>query len=123
VALRDGDFLREVPSGGDLYVLCQVLHDWPDDKAALILAAIAKAAEPGARLVVVEPLAGDGPPSPADVLDLFLLTSFGGRLRRHDEHVKLAGEHGWVPVGRGGGIGEGRLGGWRLVEFARAEKG
>ena len=33
VELVVGDFLREVPPGGDLYVLSQILHNWDDEHA------------------------------------------------------------------------------------------
>jgi len=29
-----GDFFREVPGGGDLYLLRKVIHDWDDERAA-----------------------------------------------------------------------------------------
>jgi hypothetical protein len=32
-----GDFLAEVPAGGDLYVLREVLHNWDDEHASRIL--------------------------------------------------------------------------------------
>ncbi len=32
-----GDFLREVPPGGDLYVLSQILHNWDDERARMIV--------------------------------------------------------------------------------------
>jgi hypothetical protein len=37
VELVTGDFLREVPADGDLYVLSQVLHNWGDDHVATIV--------------------------------------------------------------------------------------
>ena len=38
-----GSFFNSVPEGGDVYVLSRILHDWPDDKAATILANCRKA--------------------------------------------------------------------------------
>ncbi|MGI8305928.1 methyltransferase [Saccharopolyspora hattusasensis] len=32
-----GDFFESVPSGGDLYVLRDVVHDWPDERCAALL--------------------------------------------------------------------------------------
>lgn len=29
-----GDFFKEVPSGGDAYILKHVIHDWNDEQAA-----------------------------------------------------------------------------------------
>ena len=44
-----GDFLEPVPAGGDTYLLSLVLHDWPDQQAARILANIAAAGGSGTR--------------------------------------------------------------------------
>jgi SAM-dependent methyltransferase len=41
-----GDFLDEVPPGGDLYVLKSVLHDWDDQRALQILRNVHRAARP-----------------------------------------------------------------------------
>lgn len=32
-----GSFFDSVPTGGDVYMLSRILHDWPDEKAKLIL--------------------------------------------------------------------------------------
>src|SRR6185437_14652999 len=48
-----GDFFVSVPKA-DVYVLSVVLHDWDDRSCGRILRSIADAAEPGARLVVIE---------------------------------------------------------------------
>jgi hypothetical protein len=36
--MRPGDFFREVPSGYRAYVVKQVIHDWDDERAKIILA-------------------------------------------------------------------------------------
>ncbi|WP_118987622.1 methyltransferase [Photorhabdus sp. CRCIA-P01] len=33
----DGDFFKSIPTGYDLYILKNVIHDWPDNDAILIL--------------------------------------------------------------------------------------
>lgn len=48
------DFFAEVPSGGDVYVLSRVLHDWRDDDCARILANCREACRVGATLLVLE---------------------------------------------------------------------
>ncbi len=45
-----GDFFRAVPAG-DAYVMKHILHDWPDDKAGVILRNCRAAAKPGAKLL------------------------------------------------------------------------
>ena len=52
-----GDFFDSVPSDADTYVLKSVLHDWPDERCAAILACCLAAVSSGARLFVVERLA------------------------------------------------------------------
>jgi hypothetical protein len=53
VELVGGDFFAAVPSGGDLYLLKQILHDWSDAECRTILANVRAAMAVGARLAVV----------------------------------------------------------------------
>jgi len=100
-----GSFLEEVPSGGDLYVLKSILHDWPDDRCAVILANVHRAAAPGAKLLLVETMLPPPPqPSPAAFMDLNMLVMLGGRERTADEFGALLREAGFriervIPTG------------------------
>ncbi|MBU2549478.1 MAG: methyltransferase [Proteobacteria bacterium] len=80
---RGGDFFEGVPSGGDLYMLKQVLHDWDDRRAARILENCRKATGEQGLLIVIESVIEPGAPSPVPRLfDLHMLvTSGGGRER------------------------------------------
>lgn len=49
-----GSFFDSVPAGGDLYVIKNVLHDWPDEDAIKILQGIRTATAPGAMVLLVE---------------------------------------------------------------------
>ncbi|XP_064227011.1 probable bifunctional dTTP/UTP pyrophosphatase/methyltransferase protein isoform X2 [Aotus nancymaae] len=42
-----GDFFRDPLPPADLYVLCQVLHDWPEDKVHKILSRVSQSCKPG----------------------------------------------------------------------------
>jgi hypothetical protein len=53
-AVEAGDFFEHVPAGGDLYVLCQILHDWNDASCLKILANCRAAMGKEARLLVIE---------------------------------------------------------------------
>src|SRR5262245_28216159 len=49
-----GDFFDEAPSGGDLYLMKSVLHNWDDVDARRILSTCRAAMNAGARLLVIE---------------------------------------------------------------------
>jgi hypothetical protein len=90
-----GDFFDSVPVA-DVYVMSVVLHDWDNSSAARILGNIAKAARPGARLVLVEMVMpeGDGPHI-SKMIDLTMLAMVGGRERTEMEWRQLLGESGF----------------------------
>jgi SAM-dependent methyltransferase len=85
VDVRGGDF--DVPPGADLYVLAQVLHDWPDEQATGLLRTVATAAGPAGQVVVVERLADGGGHA---AMDLLMLNLFGSAERTRDEYERLA---------------------------------
>jgi hypothetical protein len=90
-----GSFFEGVPSGGDVYLVKHILHDWSDDECVKILANVQRAMAPGARVVVVEMLITDkGPPSPAPLLDLNMLVMLTGKERTADEFGALFGQAG-----------------------------
>ena len=49
-----GDFFREVPQGGDAYLLKHVIHDWDDERAAIILRNCRRAMPITGTLLIVE---------------------------------------------------------------------
>ena len=49
-----GDFFKEVPAGGDAYILKHVIHDWDDERAAAILKSCRRLMGPRSKLLVVE---------------------------------------------------------------------
>ena len=86
-----GDFFQSVPSGGDCYLLQQVLHDWSDDKALAILARCREAMSSGARLLIVDAVIEPGnQPSFNKFTDLHMMVlSNGGRERTLPEFQQL----------------------------------
>ena len=90
-----GDFFQSVPAGGSTYLLCWVLHDWPDDAAAKILRSLHAAMAPGARLVIIDRLL-DADPAQCDAYDLLhdinMLILFQGRERTEAEFNRLMAE-------------------------------
>jgi SAM-dependent methyltransferase len=90
-----GDFLREVPSGGDVYLLKGIVHNWPDDQARLLLANCRRAMGPDSRLLLIEWVVPVGDtPHPSKLLDLAMLLVYGGRERTEAESRTLLGEAG-----------------------------
>ena len=54
VRVEGGSFFDSVPSGGDAYVLKNVIHDWPDGQAVAILRNVRVAAGADATVLLVE---------------------------------------------------------------------
>ena len=74
----------------DLYLLMEVLHDWDDADATKILAAVRRAARPGARVLIVEILVPDTPgPHSGKTRDIIMLAVTGGRERTQAQHAAL----------------------------------
>jgi SAM-dependent methyltransferase len=68
LAARPGDAFVAVPPGFDTYLLVNVLHDWSDEDAVVILQRVAEVAAPiGSRVIVVE---GGRPVVPRDDLSI-----------------------------------------------------
>lgn len=85
-----GDFFVDALPAADAYVLMEVIHDWSDDDAAKILAAVHRAAPADARLLIVEALVPETPgPHFAKVLDIIMLAVTGGRERTPSEYDAL----------------------------------
>jgi O-methyltransferase/methyltransferase family protein len=86
-----GDFFKNVPAGGDAYILRNIIHDWQDEEAVTILAACRRAMTDGARLVLVERQLPDDPGAapPVFLADLEMLVNVGGRERTTEEYAAL----------------------------------
>jgi hypothetical protein len=54
VQIVAGSFFAHVPPGADLYILKNIIHDWPEEQAVTILRNIRAAATPGTTLLLVE---------------------------------------------------------------------
>jgi len=85
-------FFDPLPGGADLYLLKNVLGDWPDREAVALLRRCADAVRPGGRLVVLGGVSPDTPTGPSP--ELLMLVLVGGRDRTLTQFRELAG-----PVG------------------------
>jgi hypothetical protein len=81
-------FFDPLPAGADLYLLKNVLGDWPDREARALLTRCAEAARPAGRLVVLGGVSPDenGSASP----ELLMLVLVGGKGRSLSEFRELA---------------------------------
>ena len=96
------DFFTLVPPGGDIYLLSNVLHDWDDAPATLILRTVHTAMRPEAHLLVVENVLdapGRTAPQRRDLhlVDLHMLVMFGARERTKAEYDALLVDAGFAP--------------------------
>ncbi|MER7155538.1 methyltransferase [Streptomyces lydicus] len=88
--VEGGDLFTAVPEGGDLYLLKNILHDWPDEDCLRILSTLRKAMAPGTRLLVIDAvLPGGSAPHPAIALDIVMLLVLKGRERTAAEFEEL----------------------------------
>jgi hypothetical protein len=86
-----GDFFASVPKGADAYLLCGVVHDWDDGRAATILKNCREAMMKNSRLLLVDMVVPDSASSPSfsKLLDLNMLVMTGGRERSKAEFAAL----------------------------------
>ncbi|QRX95274.1 hypothetical protein JNO44_34690 [Streptomyces noursei] len=85
-----GDVFAAVPEGGDLYLLKNILHDWPDEDCLRILRTVRAAMTPGIGLLVDDAvLPADGTAHPAVPLGIVMLTVLKGRERTAAEFEDL----------------------------------
>lgn len=95
-----GDFLAEVPSGTDRYLIKSVLHNWGDEACVTLLSHCRKAMSPEGRVLVIERQPGKDPDQPDDaMLDLQMMAVTGGRERTQGELEGLFRAAGLALVG------------------------
>lgn len=88
--LRTGSAFESIPPGGDAYVMSRVLHDWPDDKAALLLANCRKAISDDGILLIRDSVLPEGDAaSLAKQIDVTMLIMTGGMERSEEEWRSL----------------------------------
>ncbi len=97
-------FFDPLPSGADLYLLKNVLADWPDEEAAAILARCTEAARPSGRVVLVSGVNPGETASP----ELQMLVLVGGKDRTLPEFRALAATAG-LEVHASGRLPNGRF--------------
>jgi hypothetical protein len=85
-----GSFFDYIPSGGDLYCLKDILHDWNDEQSLNILHNCRKAIGAGGKLCIIERIIPEmNEPSPGKLIDIVMLILTGGRERTKAEYSEL----------------------------------
>ncbi len=94
--LIPGDMFKEVPTGGDLYVISKALNDWDDEHVSCVLRNVKKSMGKDSKLILVEQLANGEVPSPEEVVRdlIFLVCTPGGYVRTKAEFNKLIDKSG-----------------------------
>jgi hypothetical protein len=106
-----GDFFERLPDGGDAYLLSNVLHDWDDDQATVILRNVRTALGGRGRLLIANEqiIPPRNTPDPGKLLDITMLL-IGGRERTMPEWSDLLQRSGFsltrvVPLPSHSGVG------------------
>lgn len=91
-----GDFFKSIPSGGDVYLLKYIIHDWDDARSLEILKNVRRAIPAGGKLLLIEELiCSRNEACRAKVGDITMLVRTGGKNRTEAEYRKLLGEAGF----------------------------
>jgi hypothetical protein len=85
-----GSFFEQVPSGADAYLMKNIIHDWEDERALIILRNCRAAMSTRSRLVLVEAVIPPGnAPSLGKLWDMTMLTLLRGVERTEEEYRSL----------------------------------
>jgi len=93
-----GDFFKSVPSGGDLYLMKNIIHDWTEERALTILRNCRTALEntPSGKLALIELVVPPGnAPHMSKIIDMQMLYFPGGRERTEEEYAQLFAKAGF----------------------------
>jgi hypothetical protein len=92
----EGSFHESVPSGGDVYLIRNVLTDWNDEQVLRILRNCRKAMPPEAVLLISEPVLEEGPaPYKARLCDIMVMVGCDGKQRTGTEWKALLNQAGF----------------------------
>ena len=87
-----GDFFKAVPSGGDLYMIKNIIHDWNDAESGKILGVLRQAMAGRGRLLVIEQIiCAPNTACVAKYSDMQMMVRNGGRNRTEQEYRDLLG--------------------------------
>jgi len=91
-----GNFFESVPSGGDIYLMSWILHNWNDEDCVKILRNCRRAIAPSGRLVTIDHVIQPGNEYDfGRTSDLAMLVAFGGQERSEEEFRDLLARGGF----------------------------
>jgi len=98
--LVGGSFFEPIEVKGDVWILSQVLHDWPDAECRRILSRCREQMSSGDRLLVVEMVPVPGQPDVGIAMLDITMMIFGGeaRQRTEEEYNELFAATGFGPA-------------------------
>jgi len=98
--LVGGSFFEPIEVKGDVWILSQVLHDWPDAECRRILSRCREQMNSGDRLLVVEMVPVPGQPDVGIAMLDITMMIFGGeaRQRTEEEYNELFAATGFGPA-------------------------
>lgn len=89
-AIENAGPFDKPPSGGDLYVLKHIVHEWPRDQAVEILKNVRASIGASGTLLLIEFVVPPGRKRhPAKLVDLWLMILMGGRERTREQYAEL----------------------------------
>ncbi|MCX6251469.1 MAG: methyltransferase [Bacteroidetes bacterium] len=89
VTITPGNFFESVPSGADVYILKNIIHNWNDEKAVVILSNIKKALPVDGKILLIEMIIEeDNSPSFGKLIDIQMMTFFDGAKERTLEEFR-----------------------------------
>jgi hypothetical protein len=104
------NIFQSVPTGGDVYILSNILHDWDDKQSVQILQSCRRAMANDSVLLIRESIVPEGnESSPAKRVDVMMLVLTGGLQRTESEFEALLEKADFrlarvISLGRGGDL-------------------
>jgi hypothetical protein len=96
IKIESGSFFENVPSGGDVYLLSHIIHDWSEAQCVAILRNCRRAMRSDSRLLLIEMVLPTGnAPHLGKMLDIIMLAIPGGQERTEPEYRALLDKAGF----------------------------
>jgi ubiquinone/menaquinone biosynthesis C-methylase UbiE len=85
-----GDFFKKIPVKSDIYILCNILHDWDDNKCYEILNNCYKIMKNNSKILIIEMIIPEKNTfSISKIMDMEVLIMGGGKERTKEEYCNL----------------------------------